>query len=235
MAEASALPEPGITLHHLSPCIGTEVLGIDVGQEHDQATIDWLSDLLVERKVLFFREQAISVEQHIAFARRFGELEVHPFTPNKQSHPEVRLALVGGVDENPGSLTLEKLLSWQDEGVIIYHGGVDDVRPYIRDCSVFVLPTYYREGTPRTILEAMAMGRAIITTDTPGCRETVQESCNGFLVEPKNVDMLYEKILHFVNHPGDVVRMGREARAVAEATYDVHKVNREMLEFMGLH
>lgn len=76
-------------LNHLTPCIGTEVLGIDLAAEHDQATIDWLSALLVERKVLFFREQRISVDEHVAFARRFGELEVHPFTPNMATHPEV--------------------------------------------------------------------------------------------------------------------------------------------------
>jgi len=76
-------------LIHLTPCIGTEVLGIDLAADIDQSTIDWLSDLLVERKVLFFRDQHISVEEHVGFARRFGELEVHPFTPNKASHPEV--------------------------------------------------------------------------------------------------------------------------------------------------
>lgn len=76
-------------LNHLTPCIGTEVLGIDLAAEFDQATIDWLSALLVERKVLFFREQHISVDEHVAFARRFGELEVHPFTPNMATHPEV--------------------------------------------------------------------------------------------------------------------------------------------------
>ena len=76
-------------LQHLSPCIGTEVLGIDLREDQPQSIIDHLSQLLVERKVLFFREQALSREQHIAFSRRFGELEVHPFTRNNAKHPEL--------------------------------------------------------------------------------------------------------------------------------------------------
>jgi taurine dioxygenase len=76
-------------LNHLTPGIGTEVLGVDLADDFQQATIDWLSALLVERKVLFFRDQHISVDEHVAFARRFGELEVHPFIPNKTAHPEV--------------------------------------------------------------------------------------------------------------------------------------------------
>lgn len=91
MSEAMELPHspPGLELHHLSPVIGTEVLGIDLRETLSDAVISWLSDLLVERKVLFFREQAISAQQHIAFARRFGELEIHPFTTNDSAHAEI--------------------------------------------------------------------------------------------------------------------------------------------------
>jgi len=96
MAEASNLdnltnaqPDQAFELLHLSPCIGTEVQGIDLRQEQSQQNIDWLSALLVERKVLFFREQDISREQHLDFSRRFGDLEVHPFTDNNQQFPEL--------------------------------------------------------------------------------------------------------------------------------------------------
>lgn len=91
MSEAIALPESpyGYDLYHLSPVIGTEVLGIDLRESPDDDVIQWLYDLLVERKVIFFRDQDISQEQHVAFARRFGELEVHPFTTNDQTHPEI--------------------------------------------------------------------------------------------------------------------------------------------------
>jgi len=76
-------------LLHLSPCIGTEVHGIDLRAELPDTTIDWLSDLLVERKVIFFRDQDLSIEEHIAFSKRFGDLEVHPFTDNSATHPEL--------------------------------------------------------------------------------------------------------------------------------------------------
>ena len=88
MAEAEQLNEP-FELNHLSPCIGTEVLGIDLRKKQSNADIAWLSDLLVKRKVLFFREQDISREQHIAFSKQFGELEIHPFTDNNAEHPEL--------------------------------------------------------------------------------------------------------------------------------------------------
>jgi len=90
MAEAQIASNSSLyELHHLSPCIGTEVHGIDLASELPDSTIGWLSDLLVERKVIFFREQDLSHEQHIAFSKRFGELEVHPFTDNNAEHPEL--------------------------------------------------------------------------------------------------------------------------------------------------
>ena len=89
MAEAVVREDAPFDLVHLTPSIGTEVHGIDIGADLDDSVIRFLSDLLVQRKVIFFRDQAISMEQHIAFAARFGELEVHPFTANDAEHPEV--------------------------------------------------------------------------------------------------------------------------------------------------
>ena len=87
----------------------------------------------------------------------------------------VEFVLAGDVDENPNSIKQEELDLWQQEGLVNYVGFIDDVHSLYRDCHVYVLPSYYREGTPRTILEAMATGRAVITTDEPGCRETVRQ------------------------------------------------------------
>jgi glycosyltransferase involved in cell wall biosynthesis len=108
-----------------------------------------------------------------------------------------------------------------------------DVRPAISDCTVYVLPSY-REGTPRTVLEALSMGRAVITTDAPGCRETVVHGDNGILVPVKSVDALVQAMLSFIKDPQMAKRMGCASRLLAEKKYDVHKVNAEMLREMGI-
>jgi len=96
-----------------------------------------------------------------------------------------------------------------------------------------VLPSY-REGTPRTVLEAMSMGRPIITTNTPGCKETVIPSVNGFLVPPKDSGKLAMAMETFVRQPELAAKMGKASRKIAEEKYDVHKVNKVILETMNL-
>lgn len=100
--------------------------------------------------------------------------------------------------------------------------------------SVYVLPSYYREGVPRTVLEAMAMGRPVITTDAPGCRETVVEGANGFLVPVKDVGALVEVMEHFIKQSDLIDKMGRRSREIAVSKFDVHKVNATILNAMGL-
>ena len=107
------------------------------------------------------------------------------------------------------------------------------MRPYLAACSVYVLPSY-REGTPRSVLEAMALGRPVITTDVPGCRETVEEGVNGFLVPAKDSVALADAMEKFILNPEMIVEMGRKSREIAVKKYDVHKVNKVILEAMGL-
>ncbi len=152
----------------------------------------------------------------------------------RKRHPEVVFRLVGAVDDNPDSVSTEEVESWQQDGTIEYLGRLDDVRPAIEGCSVYVLPSY-REGTPRTVLEAMAMGRAIITTDAPGCRETVVDGDNGFLVPVKSVDKLVEAMQRFIDKPELAAQMGGRSRQIAEDKYDVHKVNQVMFSAMGIN
>lgn len=147
--------------------------------------------------------------------------------------PHVQFALAGWIDESPDAIRESELEKWIADGSIEYLGRLTDVRPAIADCSVYVLPSY-REGTPRTVLEAMAMGRAIITTDAPGCRETVVDKENGFLVPVKSVEALEEAMVSFVMRPELACEMGARSRAVAEERYDVHKVNAVMLREMGI-
>jgi glycosyltransferase involved in cell wall biosynthesis len=141
--------------------------------------------------------------------------------------PEVGVHLVGYRDGSPDSISASELQEIRECGVRV-HNAASDVRPHIARCSVYVLPSY-REGTPRTVLEAMAMGRAIITTDAPGCRETVLQGINGFLVPPRDSGALYEAMRSFLLDPGLVPAMGKRSRAMAEERFDVAKVNAELL------
>ena len=152
----------------------------------------------------------------------------------KAKYPTARFRLLGPLDPNPAAVSRAQLDAWSAEGVIEYLGSTNDVRPAVADTSVFVLPSAYREGTPRSILEAMAMGRAIITTDAPGCRETVRGDENGFLVPVSDSIALASAMERFLRDPGLVAPMGVRSRAIAEEKYDVHLVNRVMMRAMGL-
>lgn len=148
-------------------------------------------------------------------------------------YPEAVFRMAGFTDENPSSISERELSSWVDEGVIEFLGRLADVRPAIAASSVYVLPSY-SEGTPRSVLEAMAMGRPIVTTDAPGCRETVQDGVNGFLVPVRDAAALARALQEFVTQPALIERMGRESRRIAEEKYDVRKVNGVILETIGL-
>ncbi len=117
--------------------------------------------------------------------------------------------------------------------MIDYLGETDDVRPYVRDASVVVLPSY-REGMPRSVLEAMSMGRAIITTDVPGCRETVIDKKNGFLITVKNVDELVIAMENFISSNNLASTMGKVSREIVESKFDVRLINNEIIKVMKL-
>jgi len=141
--------------------------------------------------------------------------------------------LLGFLDPNPSSVQRADLDAWAAEGVVDYLGETDDVRPYLAACTVFVLPSY-REGTPRSVLEAMAVGRAVITTDAPGCRETVTHGDNGLLVPVKDAGALAEAMATLATDRERVVQMGERGRALAEGRFDVRKVVAAMLGAMDL-
>jgi glycosyltransferase involved in cell wall biosynthesis len=151
----------------------------------------------------------------------------------KSKYSNTRFIVLGGLDTNPGAIPRKEVEGWVKEGLIEWPGHVADVRPYLAQASVFVLPSY-REGVPRGVQEAMAMARPIIATDAPGCRETVIPGVNGFLVPVRNVDALVSAMERFINEPELIERMGKESRRIAEERFDVHKINRVLLEAMGL-
>ncbi len=151
----------------------------------------------------------------------------------KVRHPGTDCRIAGWIDDAPSAIPAALPERWKSHDGPDFIGRLDDVRPALAACSVYVLPSY-REGTPRTVLEAMACGRAIITTDTPGCRETVQEGVNGFLVPVGDAAALAEAMERFLLDPGLAARMGAESRRIAGEKYDVHKVNKAMMGAMEI-
>ena len=148
--------------------------------------------------------------------------------------PEARFVAVGPHDPAlPHAVSAEALARWRRTGPVELVGGVADVRPWLEQCTVLVLPSY-REGTPRSVLEAMSVGRAVITCDAPGCRETVVDGVNGFLVPPRQVAPLASAMRRFLADPELAVGMGAESRRIAESKYDVELVNSVITEAMGL-
>lgn len=148
-------------------------------------------------------------------------------------NPAVEFHLVGPVDPNPNGLPVSTIKKWHDDGVLVWHGSVSDVRPKIASAHVYILPSY-REGTPRTVIEAMSMGRPVITTDAPGCRETVKDGINGFLVPVRDAEALADAMRKFIGSPDLIFQMGAQSRRISEEKYDVRKVNAQMMEAMGL-
>ena len=146
----------------------------------------------------------------------------------KQQYPQAIFNLVGFLDSNPSSVTQQELDQWVNDGTVKFWGKLADVRPAINACHVFVLPSY-REGTPRTVLEAMPTGRAIITTDAPGCRQTVENGYNGWLVPVQSADKLAEAMKRFLNEPALIEKMGQASLEIARNKYDVNIINDFML------
>ena len=149
----------------------------------------------------------------------------------KQKYPEVKCMLVGPYDTNPSALREEDLKPYLP--YVEYYGEQKDVRPFIKQCTTYILPSYH-EGLPKSVLEAMSMGRAIITTDAPGCRETVVDGENGFLVPVKDPGKLAERMEHMVFHPELQQKMGVKSRKLVVEKYDVVKVNEQIAKIMQL-
>ncbi|MBQ3040450.1 MAG: glycosyltransferase family 4 protein [Clostridia bacterium] len=145
----------------------------------------------------------------------------------KKLYPQATFNLLGP----EGTLTKSDIQQYIDDGSISYFGETTDVRPYIEDCSVHVLPSY-REGLGLVNAEAGAMGRPIITGDTNGTRDTVIDGYNGFLVPIKNSEALAEKMIYFLENPQAIETMGLNARKYAEENFDQNKINEKICEII---
>ncbi len=137
----------------------------------------------------------------------------------------MRCELVGPLEAHPAAIDAARIERAVAAGAIAWHGAVRDVRPHLAACHVYVLPSY-REGMPRTVLEAMAVGRPVITTDAPGCRDTVELGVNGARVPVADAAALYREMKRFAALPrAELERMADASRAIAAARFDVCTVN----------
>lgn len=152
----------------------------------------------------------------------------------KKAHPEVGFDLVGPFDSNPTAVKPEDIQPYIDENIVDYHGEQRNVQPFQEASSVFVLPSYYGEGTPKSALEAMSTGRPLIVADAVGCREVVKEGVNGFLVPPQNPSAIANAMTRLIEERGLKEKMGIESRQMAEKFFDVRKVNDVICVAMGI-
>lgn len=151
----------------------------------------------------------------------------------KEKYPDTRIELVGYFDTNPSAIQPEELEDVFNKGTISYLGETSDVRPFLERISTIVLPSYH-EGTPKSVLEAMATGKSVITTDAPGCKETVIENRNGFLVPVKDSGILAEKMIWMIENIENVKQMGNESHQICLEKFDVTKVNEVIMRTMSL-
>lgn len=181
------------------------------------------------------------IQQPIHFlfiGRLLKEKGIHEFVAAakvvKSLYSNATFTVLGEIDQaNMGALTKDQLDRLIDSGMINYPGYVSNIKEWISKSHVFVLPSY-REGVPRSTQEAMAIGRAIITTDVPGCRETVENGVNGFLVPKWNPEALAEKMIYFIERPEQIKKMGNESYKIAQEKFDAEKVNQRLLNILGL-
>jgi len=175
----------------------------------------------------------------IFVARLLAEKGIHDYIAAakivKCSYPDAKFIVLGRLDRQAlGALTEAELREVTQANIVEYPGHVNNVSEWIARSSVFVLPSYYREGVPRSTQEAMAIGRAVITTDVPGCRETVIDGVNGFLVEKWNPQVIAEKMIYFIEHPEQIKVMGDESYKMAQEKFDADKVNKRLISILGL-
>ena len=189
----------------------------------------------------YLYEPIINIQQPINFlfiGRLLKEKGIHDFVSAakivKEKYPETQFTVLGAIDPyNLGALMQSELDELISSNIIDYPGYVSNVKDWIANSHVFVLPSY-REGVPRSTQEAMAIGRAVISTDVPGCRETVENGVNGFLVPKWNPKALAEKMIYFIEYPEQIEKMGYESYKIAQDKFDAEKVNQRLLNILGL-
>lgn len=206
----------GLVSFEKSCCIGG--IGIDLDK--------WQSEPISDSPVTFLMVARLLREKGVFEYAQAAELV-------KKQYPKANFVLLGGLDENPGSIQLSQVTEWHQRGVLAWHGHVPVVE-FMKSASIYVLPSY-REGVPVSTMEAMAIGRPIISTDVPGCRETVQQGVNGFMVPARDANALAEKMIWFLQNPSKIAIMGAASRKIAEEKFDVKVINARLIKILLGH
>ena len=150
----------------------------------------------------------------------------------KSQFPETRFILIGGIDDNPNSLKIEDLSYYTDRSIVEWPGNVNDVKQWLSKSDIFVLPSYYGEGVPRSIQEGMSCSMPIITTDWVGCRETVEPGLNGQLVPIKNVELLCDAMSFYVLNKKLIKSHGLMSRQIAKEKFNVKEKSKLIGEYI---
>jgi glycosyltransferase involved in cell wall biosynthesis len=152
----------------------------------------------------------------------------------KEKHNNLEFLLIGPIDtENPSAIPRKKIKEWEDEGLIRYVPGVEDVKPLLLQTDIFTLPSFYREGVPKVLLEAGAMSLPLITTNTPGCKEVVDENKNGFFVKERDFKDLAEKMEILINNKDLREKFGKASREKIIKEFDEKIVINKYLEIIN--
>jgi len=206
----------------------------------DQAQLSKLADLSGERSVLIHGSGVDLSLYHmdpipegvpivLLAARLLGDKGVREFVGGAElvnrSEYRARFVLVGEIDPlNPASIQQKELDYWEDDGVVELWGHRDDMPQVLSSATLVVLPSYYGEGLPKVLIEAAACGRAVITTDHPGCRDAIEEDVTGVLVPARSADAVANAVLELLDDPQRCKEMGRAGRERAERMFDVRQV-----------
>lgn len=173
----------------------------------------------------------------LLIARLLGDKGIREFAKAakivKQQYPKAKFQLLGPYDSSPDKISAAEVTQWQADGQIEYLGETKNVKPFIEACHIYTLPSYH-EGLPRTVLEAMSIGRPILTTDAPGCRDTVENANNGWLVPVRNIDVLVSRMIWFIENPEKWQSMANRSRTLVENKFNVNQVNETISNIMKL-
>ncbi len=211
-------------------------------QNHDDEKLFVDRHIVKEQKVVFIKGSGVDLQEFsftdqpdhtpikvLFTARMLREKGVVDLVEaaeilRKDYQGKVEFLLCGDLSKNPSAMTQEEIRSLVDNQYIKWLGHRSDVNALLRESDIMCLPSYYREGVPRSLIEASAVGRPIVTTDSVGCRDTVVDGVNGFIVPTHSPEKIAEALKKLIDHPELRILMGRESRKIAERDYDVDKV-----------